>query len=175
MKVIKQTNGDASTRYNAKVKTIESIRIGKDAVESTGRILLPPQLPSEDDELADNGGGEFDEGYGRDEGLGAGAGSQYLDPNAVSGDEGEGSDRYGEEGGFGGDDSEDPAEGRYVDRDYRPLSAQKLRDVLASTETMEPEDAYLAVAKRIPVRVRLSIDQRYLCLLYTSPSPRDRG
>ena len=53
----------------------------------------------------------------------------------------------------------DPAEGRYVDNNYEPLSAEILRQVMQSGE-VSPEQAYLAVAKRIPVRLRVSMDQR---------------
>ncbi len=56
----------------------------------------------------------------------------------------------------------DPAEGRYVDKDYQPLPAATLRKVMGSTESIAPEEAYLAVAKRIPVRMRISIDQKKL-------------
>ena len=53
----------------------------------------------------------------------------------------------------------DPAEGRYVDKNYEPLPAAILRQVMQSGE-VSPEQAYLAVAKRIPVRLRVSMDQR---------------
>jgi hypothetical protein len=55
--------------------------------------------------------------------------------------------------------SRDPAEGRYVDDKYQPLSAAKLRGALTSRN---PDDALLAVAKRMPVRLRFKIDQRRL-------------
>ena len=53
----------------------------------------------------------------------------------------------------------DPAEGRYVDKNYEPLSAEVLRNVMQNG-VESPEQAYLAVAKRVPVRLRVSMDQR---------------
>jgi hypothetical protein len=66
------------------------------------------------------------------------------------------------EGGMGGMESllaRDPAEMRYVDEKYQPLPASRLRGALTSRS---PEDALLAVAKRMPVRIRVGIDQRKL-------------
>jgi hypothetical protein len=53
----------------------------------------------------------------------------------------------------------DPAAGRYVDNAYKPLTAEELRGSLTTTD---PAKAYLAVAKRMPVRMRVRMDQRYL-------------
>jgi hypothetical protein len=52
-----------------------------------------------------------------------------------------------------------PADNRYVDRDYRKLTAEELK---AAVQAEEPEKAYLAVAKRIPVQMRLLVDTRRL-------------
>lgn len=179
MKIIKETNGDAKTRFNAAVKTIHSIRIGKDAVASTGRILrTASDAPAEGEETAAvddySAGAVTNDGYGG-EGYGGGGGSGtpsiYHDPNGAPAGEGADGGEGGARTGYDSYSSEgsmevetDPAEGRYVDNSYQPLSAEKLRSVLAMAPgtTMEPEDAYLAVAKRIPVRMRLSIDQRKL-------------
>ena len=56
----------------------------------------------------------------------------------------------------------DPGEGRYVDRNYQPLTATQLRSSISSDS---PEDAYLAVAKRMPIRMRLTMDQRRITRL----------
>jgi len=180
MKIIQETNAGANTRFNAAIKTIHSLRIGKDAVESTGRILKVAAAPGEGEEDATGGaaggyggyGGYGEEGgYGGGYGGGGGAaGAQYYQSDAAAGagDGGEGGyggGYGGVEGGYGapgGVAADDPAEGRYVDKNYQSLPAAKLRSVMAATEAMEPEDAYLAVAKRVPVRMRLSIDQRKL-------------
>ena len=64
----------------------------------------------------------------------------------------------------------DPAEKRYVDKNYQPLAGEALRAAMTSTD---PEDAYLAVAKRMPVRMRFQMDQRAIprLLLACSNSP----
>jgi hypothetical protein len=58
--------------------------------------------------------------------------------------------------------SRDLAEGRYVDEKYQTLPASRLRQALVSRT---PEDALLAVAKRMPVRIRVRADQRKLNIL----------
>ena len=55
--------------------------------------------------------------------------------------------------------STDPAFGRYVDGTYQPLDPAKLRSALTSKSK---EDALLAVAKRMPVRMPFRVDQRKL-------------
>ena len=61
----------------------------------------------------------------------------------------------------GGVGSIDPAEGRYVDRDYKPIPAQTLRTAIVS-DAQNEQEAYLLVAKRIPIRMGLTVDQRRL-------------
>jgi hypothetical protein len=62
------------------------------------------------------------------------------------------------EGGFDSIEAgPDPAEGRYVDMNNKPLSAEKLR---AAAQSDNMEDAPLAVAKRIPVFMEVVIDER---------------
>jgi len=53
----------------------------------------------------------------------------------------------------------DPADGRYVDNDYVTLRATRIRKAMTSSE---PSDAFLVVAKRMPIRLRLIVDQRKL-------------
>jgi hypothetical protein len=51
----------------------------------------------------------------------------------------------------------DPANFRYVDNEYKPLPATRVREAM---QTGSPEDAFLVVAKRMPIRLRLVVDQR---------------
>jgi hypothetical protein len=51
----------------------------------------------------------------------------------------------------------DPANFRYVDNEYKPLPATRVREAM---QTGSPEDAFLVVAKRMPIRMRLVVDQR---------------
>ena len=53
----------------------------------------------------------------------------------------------------------DPANYRYVDNEYHPLPAQRVREAMRAGT---PEDAFLVVAKRMPIRLRLIVDQRKL-------------
>lgn len=72
----------------------------------------------------------------------------------VAGVEGEGV-QFGE----GASQVKELAEGRYVDKEFKKLPAATLKT--AATGKNE-EDAYLAVAKRMPVRMRVKMDQRKL-------------
>jgi hypothetical protein len=60
--------------------------------------------------------------------------------------------------------SMDPANFRYVGNDYMPLPAEKIRSAMKSEN---PEDAFFVVAKRMPIRMRLQVDQRKLHRLLT--------
>jgi hypothetical protein len=133
LRIIANTNEGAVENFQAAIKEIEWIRIGRSAVGDVGTISGVQS---------------------RDSGLG-GMGD-YEDR------EDEGSRRAGR--GRGGAKkknsllSKDPADGRYVDDSFQPVAAKKLRDALRS---MAPQDAYFAVAKRVPVRVRFAkMDQR---------------
>ncbi len=53
----------------------------------------------------------------------------------------------------------DPAEARYVDENFEAMTAANLRNLAAGNN---PSNLSLAVAKRMPVRMRLLADQRKL-------------
>lgn len=55
--------------------------------------------------------------------------------------------------------SDDPADNRYVDNNFKPLPAAQMRTSLEAVPATA-EQAALAVAKRIPVRIRVRMDQR---------------
>jgi hypothetical protein len=57
----------------------------------------------------------------------------------------------------------DPGEYRYVDANFKPLKASEVRSVVTNP-TVSEKDAVLAVAKRMPVRMRVIMDQRKLPL-----------
>jgi hypothetical protein len=155
MEMIRRTNGDADAYYEALVKEIQFIRIGAFAVRSDARIT--PIL------AAGAGSGTMTEMKGMPV-----EGRSTADPYATG--------PAGHPVGFGMPGSEmgsgpgsgttpvaiDPAAGRYVDNAYKPLTAEELRSSLTTTD---PEKAYLAVAKRMPVRMRVRMDQRYLSRL----------
>src|SRR5690606_27773451 len=66
---------------------------------------------------------------------------------------------YGTPGAPGTGTPIDPAEGRYVDMNYEPIPPQRLRAAFTSND---PNEAFLAVAKRMPIRMHMVVDQRYL-------------
>ncbi len=59
---------------------------------------------------------------------------------------------------FNNSESRSPFHGRYVDRDYRQLGLSEI--VNALTAKQMTDRSYLAVAKRIPVRVGVRMDER---------------
>ena len=107
-------------------------------------------------------GGYGGEGYGGEGGSYGGesyGGSYGGEGGDEGGSEGEGYGGYGGgQGGGGGSVSfRDPANGRYVDANFVPVSGDDLRTKMKDSN---PEDAYFAVAKRIPVRLRMKVDLR---------------
>ncbi len=55
-------------------------------------------------------------------------------------------------------DSDSPFHGRYVDRNFKQLSEQEITNVVKSPQLTN--QSYLAVAKRVPVRVAVKMDER---------------
>ena len=152
-KFIQRANEGASARFNAAVKEIDWIRIGNAAIPSASRVVRVAEQEA------------------------AAAGPQMMGGEMPMGGEMMGGDYRGGEmpmggemmmgGEFGGvpQVDPDPGEGRYINKDYTMLEEGKLRSVMQDTASVSPEDAYLVVAKRIPVRMRLKVDQRKLVKL----------
>ncbi len=95
--------------------------------------------------------------------YGMGMGGESGDPMGSSDMYG-GSDPYGPggpegAGGMGGTEvaATDPGDNRYVDTQGVPLTASQLRTALSSNS---PTDAFMAVAKRVPVMMSFKMDQR---------------
>jgi len=160
MNIIKKTNGEATAHHEAAIKHLEFVRIGRSAAGQAGQVNLLGMAP---------GAMMAGSAMPTDGGM-AMAGTAGAAPDMATGGA-TGSPDGGTAGAAGGmSDSyggmslalRDPAEGRYVDDKYQPLTAARLRGALISTA---PEDAMLAVAKRMPVRIRVWIDQRRLNLL----------
>lgn len=136
MKIIARANADADAPYNAVVKQIQYVKIGADAVGLSGKVLrLTPQgangqSPSSSEEMMAMPSA----------GASPSSSSEGMIPGQTLG-------------------PIDPAEGRYVDMNYQPITPEDLRASFTSTD---PTKAFLAVAKRIPVRMHLVVDQRKL-------------
>jgi hypothetical protein len=58
-------------------------------------------------------------------------------------------------------ETNDPADNRYVDSNFKPLAATVVRGARKTIPT-NAEQAAMAVAKRIPVRIRVRMDQRHV-------------
>ncbi len=170
MEIVKAANGDIEFRYQATVKTIEYIDIGRAAIGLGGSVgagggggsMEPGGLGmgkggGESDGPGSMGGGFPSSGMG---GMGMGGmGMGGMGSLAAGG----GAGSLGGEMAGGGmaetAQAVDPGDNRYVDLKYAPLTAQQIR---SAYDSASPEDAFLLVAKRIPVRMRLKVDQRKL-------------
>ena len=149
MEVIKTTNGDVGDHSRAKVKEIESLDIGRDAVGQKGSISTASAA----------GGAAAPTAADAYEGAGAAAaGSDAVGP--PPGGAGGGYDQaYGEGGPGAGPIIIDPQENRYVNKAYEPIPAMELQEMAS---TASGDTAYLAVAKRMPVRMRFKMDYRHI-------------
>ncbi len=154
MRIIAKTNEGAKANFQAPIKEIEFIRIGKAAVGRAGMIDSPMST-------AGMGMGMGMGSMGMDGGMGEmGMGSMEMSMGDSGGSgSGGGGEPESSEGGTGMVMTIDPANGRYVDATYNPITGDDLRTKMQSSS---PEDAYFAVAKRIPVRLRFKMDQRKL-------------
>lgn len=135
LQIIADVNGDARQPYQAKIREIRKIGIGKSVKFGEGHITKP---------------GEGSRGM---------MGMMGMDMAGMMMDMGSememamGSDMAGE----GAVDLVDPAENRYVNAALKPISGSALRSALTSNS---PSDSALAVAKRVPVMMTLNMDQR---------------
>jgi hypothetical protein len=159
MDVIAETNKNATADYNAAVKRIDYIHLGSAAAQRAGTVMrlgatstttpTGPQPsgvigsePSDSDSSSDSS--DSSEPSEPSEPSDPTAPALAPQPGAAA----------------------DPADLRYVDLDYKPLPAAALRASIKSQNDsnvqQDPQQAKLAVAKRLPVRIMLSIDQRKL-------------
>lgn len=150
LQIIARANGDVRGRYQATVKEIEFIETGPDAIGLAGQIMAPNSTAQSSPGSSGSMGLE-----GMDEGSGLGGGDAAAAMAAAA---------SGNTGGAPAKTSLDPAEYRYVDKDFKPVSAERLRNAYTSRSK---DDAFLAVAKRVPVRMRVKMDQRRLHRLIT--------
>ena len=143
-KIIREVNGDADANDISSIKQLHHVVFGRDVGGKLG-VLTPfdPLLGAAGE--AGLGGGDYGRGYGDDE---------YGD------------DEYGDAGGDGygtGLDGEgtpviSPYHKRYVDLNFEPLDAQKVKEIIESPELPE-EDLELIVSKRVPVRIAVRMKE----------------
>ena len=133
MNIIAAVNGDARENFQAPIKDIEWIRIGSAANSAAGEIT---EFAAE--RTADSAN-PYASQYPTSSSTSpsSGGGSSYGDPTKAA--------------------VRDPANFRYVDSNYKPVSSI---DLISKIKSQNPEDAFFAVAKRIPIQMRFKMDQR---------------
>lgn len=156
MDIIAKANTKATARHEAAIKEIHFIRLGRSALGLAGTITPLGAGGSQDGSSTNPMGGMATPGGATGMpmpgagGAGGAGGATAAMPMPGAGGAGAGA-------AGGGASYTDPADGRYVDEKYMPLPATRLRNALKSATK---EDALLAVAKRVPVRLRFKVDQR---------------
>lgn len=159
MDIIANTNSEAKENFQAVVREIEFIRWGARASRDAGT------LSGGDAPAGGMMGGMMGMpgmGGGPPGGYAGGAGAGGGPPAGYGG---MGGGKGGlMPGGGGGPARRDPADGRYVDNSFKPLTGSQLRTAM---NLQNANDAVIAVAKRIPVRMRLKVDESQIGRLIT--------
>jgi len=136
LEIISDVNGDAEQPYQAKIHEIVQIAIGKSVSTTAGNISKPGERAGADGGMGMEGMPDMDMGMG---------------------DMGDMGDMGGMGGGPGGSTADsDPADNRYLNVKNEPIAGATLRTAL---ESNQPNDASLAVAKRVPVMMKLNMNQ----------------
>lgn len=149
--IIKTVNGDADANDLAKVKRIDHVVFGREARAQLGTIREPQQgLAAEQATGAATGSSA-----GGLQGDKRGAGARRMERNQRL--------AQGSDDPFAAvpDPTNSPFHGRYVDVNFAPIKAEDVRNVYKGTEL---PDKYLEliVAKRVPVRIAVRMDERYI-------------
>ncbi len=160
MNIIKEVNGDARENFQAAIKEVKWVRIGQSANGDAGEIetVAAP--------LAADGGSGY--GGGGSSPYGGGGGSSPYGGNPYGG--GGGGGGAAAVAGGGAVVASDPADNRYVDSNYKPVRST---DLISKMKSSNPEDAFFAVAKRVPVQLRLTMDQRKIADLVAACGNND--
>ena len=136
--IVAEINGEARQPYQAKIHEISKIGIGSSVKTDAGYISKPGQGSMGG--MMGGMGGEMDDMMGGMDGMDMMGG--------MMGDMG---------GGGMTVEAVDPADNRYLNGALEPIDGATLRAALKSNS---PTDASVAVAKRVPVMMRLNMDQR---------------
>ena len=175
MEIIRATNLGAVENFQTKVREIEWIRMGRYANRDAGTLMANPVsgggyggMGMDAGGMGGLGGMGGMGGYGSEvssegSGIGMGMGS------SESGGEGMGGmGSFGMEGGMGGmggtgGQTRDPADQRYVsfaaDKEFESVIGADLRSAIKNISAANAVDA---IAKRIPIRMRLKMDPNHL-------------
>ena len=135
LEIIAEANHGATTNSSATVKQIEYIQIGRDAKNQLGQLTPVVSRDNQQD-----------------------GGQGMLNDYDIA------SSRSGLDGAYRGsldwsdaEENLDPAGMRYVNETFQPLSGAELRSAVNNATS---DKLSLAVAKRMPIRLRLIVDQR---------------
>lgn len=143
LEIIKSVNADAMTPGQATVKTIQSIMIGKEAHEAQ-----PMDLGTLGGEGGGGGpGGAMDDRMKMMQDYAQNRGKKKSEKKStkVSTSELE---------------AMDPANLRYVNEKFEPIPSSEYRN--AANASQLSDKSWMAVVKRVPVRLRLMIDERQI-------------
>lgn len=144
LEIIASANGDATTHNSATVKQIISLEWGREARYLLGNIT---EIVSSTQKKSLRGTADFAGGPGKMMPMGpVGPGGGIFGDGILG-------------GGREGQQTLDPADERYVDDNFEPMAAADLRKVVDNENV---SNVTLAVAKRMPVRMRVRVDQRKL-------------
>jgi len=139
-RIIREVNGDADANDISTIKRLDHVVFGRDVGGKLGELTpfderLGAVVVEEDEPQTGRGGGidrfrNRDDSYGEeiDEGVADG-------PALVS-----------------------PVEGRYVDSNFEPLEAEKVKTILSS-DVLPEEELELIVSKRVPVRIAVRMKE----------------
>jgi hypothetical protein len=167
MEIIRATNAGAVENFQTKVREIEWIRMGRYANRDAGKLSVYNQMQGG---MGMGGEGGMDMGMGMDMDMGMGGegGMMGMGSEGSYGSSEPGSDAGGGMGGemgMGGGMMPviDPADNRYIsfaaDKEFEPVKGVDLREAI---KNMSAQNAVDAVAKRVPIRMRLKIDPNHL-------------
>jgi hypothetical protein len=155
---IKAVNGDANETGLAAIKKIDHILIGPNAANAVGEVS---EVRSESADESSTKTAKRPAPKAQGNQPGASASAQYVPPPLPKRlIERQAAAERAKSAPFDPAESTSPFHGRYVDHNYKPLSASELKSILTSTELTD--QAPLVVAKRIPVRLAVIMDGRYI-------------
>jgi hypothetical protein len=159
-KIIREVNGNSNANDLSVIKNIDHVVFGREVGGKLGELVRPDQRLAGInlvDEAAKFGGGGDPMGGLDDGDFGAdGPDMNMMFGGGRMGGMGGGMDDGGEGGGLTGSS---PYEGRYVDLDFEPLPAETVKAVITG-DVLPEENLELIVAKRVPVRIALKMDER---------------
>jgi hypothetical protein len=175
IKATNETNGPITHRHEAAIKTIEAIQIGRGAVQESGRVTPVGKAASEGGMDGGTSGmmaGMADGASMMSQMMSAGGPGEMAEPGgggAPGESPGAGPAAAAGPGAAAGSmatagRSDSLADNRYVDRDYQGVLSSRLVSAMKG-QPEKPEDLFLAVAKRVPVRLVFKMDQRRVATL----------